>query len=161
MTDINEIVIVCLAILSVVLTVVNLPGLILLALLYIYLLYLDNFTQLLTIETLIVSTLILIGVFIDNILVLFGVKVAGGTKWGIFGAFIGMIFGAMLFPPFGLILGSMIGAVLFEYILNNEFRKSLKAGVAVAISFVIGYLLQLLFTVGLAIFIIMKLIFDF
>lgn len=97
--------------------------------------------------------------FIDNILLFFGVKISGGTKWGILGSFFGMVIGLIIMPPFGMILGAIAGAILLEYIFNADLKKSLKSGFGVSIGYILGLLTKVLITIGLATYIILKIIF--
>jgi uncharacterized protein YqgC (DUF456 family) len=69
----------------------------------------------------------------------------GGSKAGMFGAFIGMIVG--LFLPgvgiFGFVIGAFIGAFLLELLVNKESQKALKAGLGSFIGFLVGGVFKL------------------
>lgn len=72
-----------------------------------------------------------------------GAAKMGSSKWGMFGAFVGMVVGIVIGTLPSLILGPMIGATLFEMMLGKGFFKSLKAGCGTFIAFMIGTILQL------------------
>ncbi len=93
---------------------------------------------LLTFGIISVVTLIL-----DYVAGIYGAKRFGASKWGMFGAFIGMIVGLILgFLP-GMILGPFIGAVAFELIAGKQSGHALKAGFGTFIGFIGGTMLKL------------------
>jgi len=65
---------------------------------------------------------------LDYAMPLAGTRRFGASKRGFWGAFIGMIAGAFVFPPFGLILGAFIGAVAGEFSAGKEKAGALRAG---------------------------------
>jgi uncharacterized protein YqgC (DUF456 family) len=70
-------------------------------------------------------------------------KKYGASRYGIWGSIIGMVAGAVFFPPFGLIIGTLAGAVLGELIFNRERRKSLRAGLGVFVGTLLATFLKL------------------
>lgn len=81
---------------------------------------------------------------IDYIVPIWGTKKMGGSKAGIWGATIGMIFGIFFFPPVGLILGPIIGAIGAEMIKGEEFNKSFRAGMGSLFGFMMGIGIKLI-----------------
>ncbi len=71
----------------------------------------------------------------DYILPLVGARCYGASKYGIFGALIGMIIGMLAFPPFGMIVGILVGAVCGELLIGRHYSQALKSGLA---SFVVS-----------------------
>jgi uncharacterized protein YqgC (DUF456 family) len=63
----------------------------------------------------------------DYIVPAWGTKKFGGSKYGMWGAMIGLLFGLLSSNPFGFILGPFIGAFAGEIIKNNDARRALKA----------------------------------
>ena len=54
----------------------------------------------------------------------FGVKKFGGTKAGVWGSTIGLLFGPFIIPVAGIIVGPFFGAVLAELIVTREADSS-------------------------------------
>ncbi|MCJ7657369.1 MAG: DUF456 domain-containing protein [Candidatus Atribacteria bacterium] len=79
----------------------------------------------------------------DYFLPLLGAKLYGTSKYGIWGAIIGMITGIIFFPPFGMILGVFIGAILGELIAGKENSMALKAGMVTFIGSIIALFIRL------------------
>src|SRR5665648_306446 len=87
---------------------------------------------------------------IDYFLPLLGAKLYGATKYGIWGAIIGMIAGTIFFPPFGMILGVFIGATIGELIAGKENSMALKAGMATFIGSIIAVFIRLSLSLAMA-----------
>lgn len=87
---------------------------------------------------------------VDYFLPLMGAKLYGATKYGIWGAIIGMIIGIIFFPPLGMILGVLIGAIVGELIAGKENSIALKAGIATFIGSVIAVFIKLSLSVVMA-----------
>lgn len=66
-----------------------------------------------------------------------GARRAGASRWGMIGAFLGLVVGLFFGLP-GLIMGPAIGAMLFEYAKDPDFRRATRAGAGVAIGFLLG-----------------------
>ena len=79
----------------------------------------------------------------DYFLPLLGAKKYGTTKYGIWGAIIGMIAGIIFFPPFGIILGLFIGAIIGELIAGKENSMALKAGLVTFIGSITAVFIKL------------------
>ena len=65
---------------------------------------------------------------LEYTLPLFGAKIYGTSKRGIWGAAIGMVMGIFIFPPIGMIFGLFIGAVIGELSAGKETSMALKTG---------------------------------
>jgi uncharacterized protein YqgC (DUF456 family) len=79
----------------------------------------------------------------DYFLPLLGAKKYGTSKYGIWGAILGMMAGIIFFPPFGMILGIFIGAIVGELIAGKENSMALKAGLATFIGSMTAVLIKL------------------
>jgi len=96
---------------------------------------------------------------LDNIVPILGTKKMGGSKKGVWGSIIGLLFGIVLFPPFGILIGPFVGAVLGELIGGKEFNIALKAGFGSFLGFVTGTVLKLVFTFWAGYYILINLYF--
>jgi len=86
----------------------------------------------------------------DYFLPLLGAKKYGTSKYGIWGAIIGMTAGIIFFPPFGMIIGIFVGAILGELIAGKENSMALKAGLATFIGSMAAVLIKLSLSVVMA-----------
>jgi len=103
--------------------------------------FVEPLTSTLIIIMLVVTIMVTV---IDYIVPAAGAKKYGSSKWGIWGAIIGMILGIIYFPPFGMIVGAFLGAVGIELIVGKTSKEALKAGWGVFIGTMLGTLLKLI-----------------
>ena len=97
------------------------------------------------IVTLIVLTILMIIGSTTNIwMAALGVKVTGGTVWGIIGGLIGMLIGTLLFFPIGALIGVVVGTLGFELLASGDWRKALRIGGATAGGFLLGVVAEFL-----------------
>jgi hypothetical protein len=88
---------------------------------------------------LVVFALIAIAVTIlDYFVPIWGTKRYGGTKYGSWGATVGVVLGIFLFPPLGIIILPFVGAVVGESIKGSDFNASLRAGFGSFVGFLMG-----------------------
>ncbi|MGQ9801191.1 MAG: DUF456 domain-containing protein [Candidatus Saccharicenans sp.] len=92
---------------------------------------------------LILAGVIVLTMILDYVLPIGGARKYGSSKWGTWGAFLGMIVGAFLFPPFGLIIGAFLGAVAGELLAGKKDREAMRAGWGVFVGYFISLLLKL------------------
>lgn len=73
----------------------------------------------------------------DYIANMIGIKKYGGSKAGIWGSTIGLIFGPFIIPVLGILIGPFIGAIAAELIFNKRnFTDSTKIGFGSVIGFI-------------------------
>lgn len=95
---------------------------------------------------------------IDFIVPVWTTKKFGGSKYGMWGAAIGIILGIFLFPPFGLIIGPLAGAIAGEMINGSGGSKALVAGLGSFAGFLLGIGLKLAVSLTITIYLIRELI---
>ena len=81
---------------------------------------------------------------VDYILPVMGARRFGASKYGFWGAAIGMLLGIIYAPPLGMIVGAFLGAFVGEMIKLNEARRALRAGWGVFLGFMLGTLYKLI-----------------
>ncbi len=105
-------------------------------------------------EALFIYAFLAIGVTIlDYFVPIWGTKKFGGSKAGIWGSTIGLIFGVVILPilgivigPFGLlgiILGPFLGALVGEMMTGKESNEALRASFGAFIGFLTGTFMKL------------------
>jgi len=96
---------------------------------------------------------------LDNIVPILGTQKMGGSKKGVWGSIIGLVFGLMFLGPFGILIGPFIGAVVGELIGGKKFNLALRAGFGSFLGFLTGTILKLVFSVWAGYYIIVNLYF--
>ena len=83
--------------------------------------------------------LLTILIFLADYLVnLHFVDKAGGSKWGMSAATIGLIIGGFVIPPFGVIIVPFALVLIVELIQKKTFQESMKVAFATLIAFLSG-----------------------
>lgn len=106
---------------------------------------------------------------LDYIVPIYGTKKFGGTKRGVWGSTIGLIFGIFILPSivvlgpfgvFGIILGPFVGAYIGEATGNRDSKESLIAAIGSFIGFLTGTFLKLVYS-GVCAFYFFKYAFSY
>jgi hypothetical protein len=106
--------------------------------------------------TLAVTLLILI---LDYIIPILGTKKLGGSKFGVYGAGIGLVVGLLSPIPLGILIGPFIGAYLGEVVFAKKARQpALKAALGSFLGFLTSTVLELLASLSFFVIFIYKLI---
>ncbi|MCM2532331.1 DUF456 domain-containing protein [Neobacillus pocheonensis] len=74
----------------------------------------------------------------DYLVNLHFVDKAGGSKWGMRAATIGLIVGSFVIPPFGVIIVPFALVLIAEMIQKKTFQESIKVAFATLIAFLSG-----------------------
>jgi hypothetical protein len=82
---------------------------------------------------------------IDFFAPMLGAKKYQASKYGIFGAFLGLVIGIIVFGFWGIILGPFIGAFSLELVVKRKPRGALKSAVGTLIGFIAGTLMKVIF----------------
>ena len=94
---------------------------------------------------LVIWGIITAGVFLlDYFIPALGAKKFGGSKRGIWGSVIGLLFGMIVFPPFGIVIGPFAGAVIGELSGGKKTREALHSGLGTFLGLLLGTILKLM-----------------
>jgi uncharacterized protein YqgC (DUF456 family) len=75
---------------------------------------------------------------LDYIVPAYFTKLTGGTKYGGWGAIIGL-FAGLIVPPVGMIVGSLLGAFIAELVVaNKDTATSIKSALGAFLGFLFG-----------------------
>ena len=94
---------------------------------------------------------------LDYVIPVWGTKKFGGSKYGTWGAAIGVVIG-LFFGPLGIIAGPFLGAVIGEILYGRKSNEAFRAGFGSFIGFVTGTLMKLVLSVILAFYFFKELI---
>lgn len=89
-----------------------------------------------------ITALILLLDFLAPIL---GAKKFQASKYGVLGAFLGLIVGVIFFNVWGIIIGPFLGAFLFEFIAKRQAKGAFKAALGTFIGYIVGALVKVIF----------------
>ncbi len=97
-----------------------------------------------TVNFLIITGIIAVLVtLVDLAVPVWATKKCGGSRYGMWGAGIGIIAGIFFFPPAGLLLGPLAGAITGELIRGTGGRRAVIAGLGSFAGFLLGVGLKL------------------
>lgn len=101
-----------------------------------------------------ITALILI---LDALAPMLGAKKFHASRYGVLGAFLGMIIGVIFLGFWGIIVGPFLGAFLFEWLAKRKAKGALKAAFGTFIGYVVGALVKVIFILIMAGFFIASL----
>lgn len=85
--------------------------------------------------------IVIISLVLDYIIPAWGTKKYGGSKYGVWGSTIGLLFGFFM-GPWGVIIGPFLGAFAGEMIAGKTSKQSLRAAWGSFVGFLLGSLLK-------------------
>jgi uncharacterized protein YqgC (DUF456 family) len=115
----------------------------------ILLLHFTRYAQYSTRFLLLFAGLTAIVAILDYVIPVWGTKKFGGSKYGTWGAAIGVMVGIFI-GPIGMIIGPFVGAVVGEIIYGKNTNEAFRAGFGSFIGFVAGTLMKIVLSVILA-----------
>lgn len=75
---------------------------------------------------------------VDLLLPVWAAGKSGGSKYGVWGAAIGLLAGILTFNPAGIIIGPVAGAIAGEFLHGRKAREAVIAGLAAFAGFLAG-----------------------
>ena len=96
-----------------------------------------NFLIIMALITIVVTAL-------DYVVPAAGAKKFGATRYGFWGAVLGMLVGIIFFPPLGMIIGAFLGAIIGEMVVGKPSQEALRAGWGVFVGIMFGMIIKLI-----------------
>jgi uncharacterized protein YqgC (DUF456 family) len=87
--------------------------------------------------------IVVISLVLDYVIPAWGTKKYGGSKYGVWGSTIGLLFGFFM-GPWGVIIGPFLGAFVGEMIAGKTSKQSLRAAWGSFVGFLLGSLLKVI-----------------
>jgi uncharacterized protein YqgC (DUF456 family) len=82
---------------------------------------------------------------LDALAPMLGARKFQASKFGVLGAFIGLIIGVIFLGFWGIILGPFLGAFLFEFLAKRKAKGALKAAFGTFVGYLAGALVKVIF----------------
>jgi len=82
---------------------------------------------------------------LDFLAPMLGAKKFRASKYGVLGAFLGLIFGVIFLGFWGIIIGPFLGAFLLEWLAKRKAKGALKAAFGTFIGYIVGALIKVIF----------------
>jgi uncharacterized protein YqgC (DUF456 family) len=121
------------------------------------LLHFTRFAQFGTRFLLMFGVLTVVVAVLDYVVPVWGTKKFGGSRYGTWGAAIGVLIGIFFGPP-GIIIGPFLGAVLGEILYGKKSNEAFRAGFGSFIGFITGVIMKLILSVVIAFYFFKELI---
>ena len=86
--------------------------------------------------------IVAVSLVLDYLILIWGTRRYGGTKYGVWGCTIGFLL-AFWMGPWGVIIGPFLGAFAGEMIAGQDSRKSLRAAWGAFVGFLLGSFLKI------------------
>ena len=104
-----------------------------------------GFEKISILTTVIFAILTALIMLLDFLAPMLGAKKYKASKYGILGAFLGLMVGIIVFGFWGIILGPFIGAFLLEWLAKRQVKGALKAALGTVIGFIASALIKVIF----------------
>ncbi len=106
----------------------------------------------------ILGVLTVLSVVVDQLCVVFGMKVFDSDNRAILGSVVGSIIGLFVLPPFGVVIFCFLGAFLVEYYLWHDVALAVRSSIGAVLGFLSGTLFKVLLGIGFLVSFIMVLL---
>lgn len=110
-------------------------------------------------DILILTIATFLAVFLDNIVLVLGLKKTDASRRGYIGALIGSFAGLFTGSLVGFVGFTTIGAVIGELMHGKNQKQAIKSGIGAAVSLLFGSLLRAIITLSIAAFVTYQLLF--
>lgn len=91
---------------------------------------------------LLTGALVVLVTVLDYLVPAWGAKKWGGSRFGVAGAFIGVIVGIFIFPPIGFLIFPLLGAVAGEMLSGADAQKAMKSAFGTMIGLFLGTVIK-------------------
>ncbi len=119
--------------------------------------FIDGFQQITLLFLAIMLVITIFSTFIDNIVSWLGAKRYGGSRAGLWGAFLGGIIGVLINPLLGILSGPFMGAIVAELVVSHrQFNDAVKVGVGTIIGVFGGAILKLIISLFMVVAFVMQ-----
>ena len=106
-----------------------------------------------SLKFMIIIALVVVAIsLLDYLIPAIGAKKYGGSRYGIIGAFAGVIMGVFIFPPIGFIIFPLLGALVGEILNGANSGQAFKAAFGTFVGLLLGTIIKFSATVMIAYF---------
>lgn len=123
------------------------PGLLYMFIMSLIFGFVDKFAHLETWELGVLAGIALISILNDYLTGMLGAKYGGAAQKSMLLGIIGMIIGALVFPPFGGLIGVFVGILIAELLLNKGTDRALRAATGGLVGSIVGMIATLVLAV--------------
>ncbi len=110
-------------------------------------------------DIMLLTILTILAVFLDNIVLIVGLKKTDASRRGYVGAMVGAIAGIFTANVIGVALLTTAGAIVGELIHGKSQEAAIRSGVGAALSLLFGSLLRAILTLIVAVYVLQRLLF--
>lgn len=128
-----------------------LPGLPLMALIFLGYGWFEGFQNINFLIIAIAFIFAIIGTLLDYFAGSYAAKKKGGTKGGYWGALLGGIFGIIFLGPIGLLLGPFLGALCGEFLAGKSIKEATQIGISSLWGLIIGNIFKFVLALTLSV----------
>ena len=104
-----------------------------------------GFERISVVTIIVFATITALILLLDALAPMLGAKKFQASRYGVLGAFLGMIIGVIFLGFWGIIVGPFLGAFLFEWLAKRKAKGALKAAFGTFIGYVVGALVKVIF----------------